>query len=286
MLKASNLGSRLPKYKDSRKSSFAHLAAFGGRWILSLEGLFCFVEPRKGFGSKGSPKGPPPTREGVGRREAVVLKHPYTLEVGTVWPWGAPGRTGDSRKASRNVRTLTEGPPVGAVGRQQVRQQDRPSPSPLLELLVVSTLNKFAEEKKRLSSISRRCDDQSQEEKLNSQVWQVPLPRDQGPSLVPALIPLPETQCRRCQSGLGSGSCCPSPGRHSSGFPGRLWSVLVGPAPVQRSGSGSRCGSSSRSWAPLGMDGRGELEAMWAGSLTPAPSSSPWPKGGGWKTEA
>ena len=151
-------------------------------------------------------------------------------------------------------------------------QQDHPSPSPLLELLVVSTLNKCDEEKERLSSISSRCDDQSQEEKLNSPVWQVPLPRDQGPSLVPALIPLPETQCRRCQSGPGSGSCCPSPGRHSSGFPGRLWSVLVGPAPVQRSGSGSRCGCSSRSWAPLGMDGRGELEALRAGSLTPPPT--------------
>lgn len=152
---------------------------------------------------------------------------------------------------------LDRGPPVGAVGRQQVRQ-DRPSSSPLLELLVVSPLNKFAEEKKEAEFHIRRCDDQSQEEKLNSQkVWQVPLPRDQGPASCQPSSPTHGTQCRRCQSGLGSGSCCPSPGRHSSGFPGRLWSVLVGPAPVQRSGSGSRCGGSSRSWAPLGMDGRG-----------------------------
>ena len=173
---------------------------------------------------------------------------------------------------------MAEGPPVGAVGRQQVVQPDCPSLSPLLEIRAVYTLNKLVEEKERLSSISSRCDDQSQEEELNSQVWQVRLPRDQGPSLVSALTPLPETQCHRCQSGPGSGSCHPSLGQHSSGFPGRLWSVLVGPEPVRRSGSGSRCGSSSRSWAPLGMDGRRELEAMQADSLTPT-LFKPVPKG-------
>ena len=101
MLKAPNLGFRLPKYKDSRKSSFAYLTAFGGRWILSLEGLFCFVEPKKGFGSQGG--------KGAGRQEAVALKQLCMLEVGTAWPWGAPGRTGDSRKASRNSQDLDRG---------------------------------------------------------------------------------------------------------------------------------------------------------------------------------
>lgn len=108
----------------------------------------------------------------------------------------------------------------------------------------------------------------------------MPLPRDQSPSLVPALLPqlLPETQCRRCQSGPGSGSCCRLPEQHSSGCPGRLWSVLEGPLPARRSGSGSPCGSNSRSWGPLRMDGSGELEAMGAGGLTPT-LSKPLSKG-------
>ena len=105
----------------------------------------------------------------------------------------------------------------------------------------------------------------------------MPLPRDQSPSLVPVLLPqpLPETQCRRCQSGPGSGSCCRLPEQHSSGCPGRLWSVLEGPVPVRRSGSGSPCGSNSRSWGPLRMDGSGELGGHGGRRSDPHPLQAP-----------
>lgn len=142
---------KVPGFQNTRIVENLHLHTLlplEGGGSCHLKGSFCFVEPRKGFGSKGSPKGTLPQGEGVGRREAVVLKHPYTLEVGTVWPWGAPGRTGDSRKASRNVRTLTEGPPVGCWSSAGL-QQGRSSPSPLLELLVVSTLNKVCWRRRR-----------------------------------------------------------------------------------------------------------------------------------------
>lgn len=83
MLKAPNLGSRLPKYKDSRKCSFAHLAAFGGRWILSLEGLFCFVEPRKGLGSQSSPKGLPGQAGGSSAQTPLCVRGGDCVALGS-----------------------------------------------------------------------------------------------------------------------------------------------------------------------------------------------------------
>ena len=152
-------------------------------------------------------------------------------------------------------RASWEEPPTGAFGCARLCN-GLPYLSPLSEFSVVSTLSKFAVKPREADFCIQTCDHQSQEEKLNAQEWQVPFSR--LPSVTPAhhSQPLPETQCRRCRSGPGSGRCCRPPGQHSAGCPDRPGSAPVRPAPAWRSGSGSPCGSSSRSWAPLGTGGR------------------------------
>lgn len=68
-----------------------------------MKGSFVLWNPEKDWDHKVVQRDP------LGRQEAVVLKHLCVLEVGTVWPWGAPGRTGESRKASRNSQDLDRG---------------------------------------------------------------------------------------------------------------------------------------------------------------------------------